>query len=96
MSHYIQLALKLLSLGVLPRGGFTLVESRHDPDCPSLSTGTHRRSPKTLCQPQTAGTGNWREALSFGLTARGVPGGRAPRRIGITTSLFHVQLSLVT
>jgi hypothetical protein len=38
MSHYVQLALTLFSLGVIPPGGFVLVETRHDPDCPSLST----------------------------------------------------------
>jgi hypothetical protein len=41
MSHYIQLAFALYSLGVIPRGGLTLVETRHDHSCPSLSTGLH-------------------------------------------------------
>jgi hypothetical protein len=39
-SHYIMLALRLLDLGIIRRGEFTLMETRHDPDCPTLVTGS--------------------------------------------------------
>jgi hypothetical protein len=40
MSRCLELALRTFALGIVPRGGFTLLEIRHDPDCPSLITGS--------------------------------------------------------
>lgn len=39
-SRSIRLALRLFELGIIPRGQFTLVETRHDADCPTLATGS--------------------------------------------------------
>ena len=39
-SHYITLSLRLYDLGIIPRGEFTLMETKHDPDCASLTSGS--------------------------------------------------------
>jgi hypothetical protein len=39
-SRSVRLALRLFELGIIPRGEFTLVETKHDPGCPTLVTGS--------------------------------------------------------
>ena len=39
-SSCVRLALRLFELGIIPRGKFTLMETFHDPGCPTLVTGS--------------------------------------------------------
>jgi len=36
--RHIEFALMLLNLGIIPPGQFSMIEIRHDDDCPRLST----------------------------------------------------------
>jgi hypothetical protein len=39
-SRCVRLALRLFELGIIPRGESTLVDNRHDVDCPTLATSS--------------------------------------------------------
>lgn len=39
-SRSVRLALRLFELGIISRGKFTLLETKHDPGCPTLVTGS--------------------------------------------------------